>query len=133
MGAKRATFPKSERLSWKRHIDRLFKEGKSFVSFPLRVIYLPVKKESVSVAVSVLVSVPKRKLRHAADRNFVKRRIRESYRLRKEDVVCPLAGKDGMLLLAFLYQYTQKSSFAVIDAAMKKALASLQTPLHLQD
>jgi ribonuclease P protein component len=131
MDAKRATFPKSERLSRRRHIDRLFAEGKSFVSFPLRVIYLPVKKEPVAAAVSVFISVPKKKLRHAVDRNFVKRRVRESYRLRKEKAFHSLAGRDETLLLAFLYQDTQKGSFAVIDAAMRKALASLQTTLQL--
>ncbi|MDR2139108.1 MAG: ribonuclease P protein component [Tannerella sp.] len=133
MDAKRATFPKSERLAWKRHIDRLFAEGKSFVSFPLRVVYLPVKTESVAAAISVLVSVPKKKLRHAVDRNFVKRRIRESYRLRKQAVFRSFAGRDEMLLLAFLYLDAQKDAFAVIDAAMEKALATLQTTLHLQD
>ncbi|MDR1455195.1 MAG: ribonuclease P protein component [Tannerella sp.] len=131
MDVKRATFPKSERLSWKRHIDRLFAEGRSFVAYPLRVVYLPVRTEPAATAVSVLVGVPKRKLRHAADRNFVKRRIRESYRLRKQDAFCSLAGKDGTLLLAFLYLDAQKSPFAVIDAAMKKALASLQATLRL--
>jgi ribonuclease P protein component len=97
------------------------------------VIYLPISTESVAATVSVLVSVPKRKLQHAADRNFVKRRMRESYRLRKQDVFCSLVGRNGMLLLAFLYLDAQKGSFAVIDAAMKKALASLQTALLLQD
>ncbi|MDR2763418.1 MAG: ribonuclease P protein component [Tannerella sp.] len=133
MDAKRATFPKSERLSWKRHVDKLFAEGESFVSFPLRVVYLPVTTASVGATVAVLVSVSKRKLRHAADRNFVKRRIRESYRLRKQDVFRLLAGKNRRLLLAFLYQGAQKDSFAVIDAAMEKAIASLQKALQLQD
>jgi ribonuclease P protein component len=132
MDVKRALFPKSERLSWKRHIDRLFAEGKSFVSFPLRVIYLPVRKEPAVATVTVLVSVSKRKLRHAADRNFVKRRMRESYRLRKQDVFRSLAERDDALLMAFLYLGTQKGSFAVIDAAMEKALASLQRTLNLQ-
>jgi ribonuclease P protein component len=130
MDIKRATFPKSERLSWKRHTDRLFAEGKSFVSFPLRVIYLPVKKEPAAATVTVLVGVSKRKLRHAADRNFVKRRMRESYRLRKQDVFRSFAGGDEALLVAFLYLGAQKDSFAVIDAAMEKALASLQKTLH---
>ncbi|MDR3194383.1 MAG: ribonuclease P protein component [Tannerella sp.] len=131
MGTKRATFPKSERLSWKRHIDRLFAEGRSFISYPLRIVYLEVKREQTVTGISILVSVPKKKLRHAVDRNCVKRRIRESYRLRKQDVLRSSAENDKALLLAFLYLDTKKNSFGSLDKAMEKALNSLRTTLDL--
>ncbi|MDR3261453.1 MAG: ribonuclease P protein component [Tannerella sp.] len=126
-----ATFPKSERLSWKRHVDRLFAEGASFISYPLRIVYLPVKKEFAVAAVSVLVSVPKRKIKHAVDRNFIKRRMRESYRLRKQDLLRLFTEKDEALLIAFLYLKEEKSSFDVIDRAMEKAFHSLRSVLNV--
>lgn len=131
MESKQATFPKSERLAWKRHVDKLFAEGSSFISFPLRVVYLPVKKETTVSAVSVLVSVPKRKIKHAVDRNFIKRRMRESYRLRKHELLRSFDEKEETLLIAFLYLDKVRSSYSVIDRAMEKALLSLRTALNL--
>jgi ribonuclease P protein component len=126
MDVKKATFPKCERLSWKRLVDALFAEGLSFVSFPLRIVYLPVKKELYpATEVAVLACVPKKKIKHAVDRNFIKRRIRESYRLRKHDLIRLAAGKDHALLVAFLYLDRGKTSYEAIDRAMEKALLTL--------
>ncbi|MDR0843823.1 MAG: ribonuclease P protein component [Tannerella sp.] len=120
------TFPKKERLSWKRHTDILFAKGLSFVAYPLRVIYLPVRKEETDApAVSVLVSVPKKKIRHAVGRNFIKRRIHESYRLRKQDLVRSFSGKENTLLVALLYLSNEKSSYEMIDKAMEKIIHTL--------
>ena len=58
------TLSKAERLSWKRYIDLLFLRGQSFVAYPLRVVYLPVEG-TLSVPVSFLVSVPKKKFKRA--------------------------------------------------------------------
>ena len=70
------TLSKAERLSWKRYIDLLFLRGQSFVAYPLRVVYLPVE-ETLSVPVSFLVSVPKKKFKRAVKLNLVKRQVRE--------------------------------------------------------
>jgi len=126
MNSNRATFPKNERLSWKRHLDFLFQQGSSFVSFPLRVIYIPVDKDVSDAAVSMLVSVSKKRLKHAVDRNYIKRRIRESYRLRKHELIHLFSEKDKKLLLAFIYMDKEKSSFAKIDRAMTKVIRTLQ-------
>jgi len=125
MNDHRSTFPKKERLSWKRHIDLLFQKGASFVTFPLRVIYLPVEKDFSDAPVSMFVSVSKKKLKHAVNRNYIKRRVRESYRLRKHDLIQLYAGKNKKLLLAFLYLDSTKASFDKIDRAMTKGIHTL--------
>jgi ribonuclease P protein component len=125
MDDRRATLPKSERLSWKRHVDALFANGSSFVAYPLRVIYFPVRNDKQDTRVSVLIHTPKKKLKHAVDRNFVKRRIRENYRLRKH-ILTDAFTDDGLsLLVAFLYLDNRKSAFATIGRAMEKALSTL--------
>ena len=126
MNNSRTTFSKIERLSWKRHIDMLFQKGASHVAFPLRMIYLSVDKVDTDASVAMLVSVPKKRLKHAVDRNYVKRRVRESYRLRKHELIYLYTEKDKKLLLAFLYLEKRKCSFAHIDRAMKKLLQTVQ-------
>ncbi|MDR1602662.1 MAG: ribonuclease P protein component [Tannerella sp.] len=126
MDDKRATLPKSERLSSKSLVDALFANGSSFVAYPLRVIYSPVQDDNRTATVSVLIHAPKKKLKRAVDRNFIKRRIRESYRLRKHVLIDALADSGGQsLLVAFLYLDSRKSAFATIGKAMEKALLTL--------
>lgn len=84
------TFPKPEHLCLRRDIDSLFASGaRSTAAYPLRAVYRRLTDEetagipATAPRVKVLLSVPKRKLRHAVDRNRAKRQLREAYRLQK--------------------------------------------------
>ncbi|MDE0472697.1 MAG: ribonuclease P protein component [Ekhidna sp.] len=81
MGHSKHSFSKKERLSSKKKIEQLFEEGFSFSLSSFRVQSLP-SKEEISCH-SVLISVPKRNFKRAVDRNLIKRRIREAYRLNR--------------------------------------------------
>lgn len=77
-------FPKPEHLSLQRDIDALFTEGnRSAVAFPVRAVWREVEWNGHGPRVKVLVSVSKRKFKHAVDRNRAKRQMREAYRLNK--------------------------------------------------
>jgi ribonuclease P protein component len=121
---KQYTFSKEERLSWKRRIDLLFGQGRSFVVFPLRVIYLPLD-EKKEIPVSVLVSVSKKKFKRAVKRNQIKRRVREAYRMQKHGLTESLAEKGKAMFVAFLYIDKEIHSFSMIEKAMKKAIKTL--------
>lgn len=120
------TFPKQERLSWKRHIDLLFANGRSFVAFPLRVIYLPVEEDALSARASVLISVPKKKFKRAVKRNLIKRRMREAYRIHKQELFDALANNRQRMLVAFLYLDKEILPFSEIERVMQKALDILR-------
>ena len=120
------TFPKQERLSWKRHIDLLFANGRSFVAFPLRVIYLPVEEDALSARASVLISVPKKKFKRAVKRNLIKRRMREAYRIHKQELFDALAKNRQRMLVAFLYLDKEILPFSEIEKVMQKALDILR-------
>lgn len=77
------TLGKLERLKSKKLIEKLYEQGSSVKSFPLRMVYLKTKHTSDFPA-QVGVSVSKRNFKSAVDRNRIKRLLRESYRLQKE-------------------------------------------------
>ncbi len=78
------TFLKEERLTGKKNIEELFQHGSSFYLHPLLLKYSD-KSESLSCN-SILISVPKKKFKRAVHRNLIKRRIREAYRLNKNQI-----------------------------------------------
>lgn len=78
----RATFTKSERLCSKKIMEELFASGKSFIISPFRVIWDNQELNS-AYPVQVAISVPKRNVKKAVERNRLKRQIREAYRLNK--------------------------------------------------
>ena len=53
-------------------------------AFPLRVVYVNKERAHGEVPVQILISVPKKRFKHAVDRNRVKRQVREAYRLHKQ-------------------------------------------------
>ena len=125
MESRRYSFTKEERLSRKRSIDLLFEKGQSFVAFPLRVVYLPLE-ETASVPVSVLISVSKKRIRHAVGRNRVKRLVREAYRVHKYDLVDSLTEGKRRMLVAFLYMDGAIPPFSGVEKAMVKSIRILR-------
>jgi ribonuclease P protein component len=78
----RFTFSKKEKLCYKKHIDTLFNEGKSFTLSPFKVFYV-VTEEPETWPARVLIAIPRKKFKRAVDRNRLRRIIREAYRLNK--------------------------------------------------
>jgi len=76
------TFGKEEKLKSEKLIEKLFSEGGSVSEFPLRLFYLK-SHFSESITYKTTVSVSKRNIKKAVDRNHIKRLLRESYRLKK--------------------------------------------------
>ncbi|MBN8821250.1 MULTISPECIES: ribonuclease P protein component [unclassified Spirosoma] len=124
------TFPKSERLCSKKTLGELFKKGsaavKTFYLFPFRVLYLPQPDPTSNVSLpAIVITVPKRTFKRAVDRNLIRRRVREAYRLHKElfQTENPLAGSATPGYIAFLYTAKQIISFEEIEKGMKLAIA----------
>jgi ribonuclease P protein component len=121
----RCTFKKPERISFQREIDLLFKQGETFISYPLRVIYLE-QKPSSGATVSVFVSVSKKRIKHAVKRNRMKRLIKEAYRLNKTALIQYLWNKESGLLIAFLYIGNELCQWKEMEDAMLKAISKLK-------
>lgn len=115
----RYTFPKEERLSGKKKIEELFREGSSFYSYPFVVRFKV--KPGPSTFSEVLFTVSKKNFKRAVDRNLVKRRMREAYRLNKY-----LLYNSGFFYYLGIV-YTDKSilTYGQIEEKLTKALRRL--------
>lgn len=80
------TFTKKEIVSGKTRIEKIFTSGKAFLTYPFRVVYLECGG-SVDASPSLLISIPKKRLKRATDRNRMKRLAREAYRLNKDQLL----------------------------------------------
>lgn len=118
---------KQERIYLKEEINALFAGKKSFVSYPIRVVYTLLPSEES--AVRILISVPKRLHKHAVARNRIKRLYRECYRVNKHELVDQVhALQKGTLLVGMIYlsdeicTYPQalKSTQSALDKLLKR-------------
>ena len=130
-------FTKAERLNSMLTIDKLFAGGNaSTVAFPLRIVYMVVEDEKTDTAdyteppVSVLVSVPKKRFRHAVDRNRMKRLVREAYRLNKRILWNALRDKDYRVAVAFVCITDQLPTFKTVNKSIAKALTQISERLN---
>lgn len=112
------TFPKHSRLCGQERIAALYKHGKRFTAWPLRVTYLPVTGNPSPVT-EVLVWASKSLFKRAVKRNHLRRLMREAYRLHQD-----LLG-EKQYQIAFNYMDKEEQSFAVIEKSICKALTKI--------
>ncbi len=124
------TFPKSHRLTGDIRIARLYAQGKAFIAYPLRVIYLPEPKTDNLPPARIVISVPKKRLKKATGRNLIKRRIREAYRLNNHKFLSFLSEKDYMLNFGINYVANELLPYATIEKKMKEALEKMMEILE---
>ena len=115
------TFKKPERLSREKLIQELFHKGSSFYLFPFKVIFLPGK----DAASQVLVAVPKSVFKRAVDRNKIKRRIREGYRLNRHKLP-----EDQIFSIAYIYTAKEILSSPLIHQKIILSFAKIASHKH---
>lgn len=129
---KQFTLPKTERLYLRESISELFANGSSFSAFPYRVVYL-LKEENDETRPSdnrqsrcaVMTVAPKKRFKHAVDRNHVKRLTRESYRKQKLPLWDTLIEHKKVIEVAFIYIDSNFISYEDTYHTIGKAISRL--------
>jgi len=122
---KQQSFSKLERIKSKLLIDSLFdrksEENMSFLVFPIKTIFSIAEDHPIlDKWPQVMVSVSSKKFKKAVDRNLIKRRMREAYRLNKIEV-------DKQTMAAFIYVAPNIEEYAKIEKAMIRSLSRLKS------
>ena len=119
-------FYKTERIKSKLMIDNLFTKGaESFTNYPIRVVYKPIKitgKESAKI----LLSVPKKRIKHAVDRNRIKRLFREAYRLNKQELIELLEKREQKLIVGLIYLSSDSIQFEEMNKKINEILTQIK-------
>ena len=118
-------FSKKQKLCNETTIKEMFSKGDSFVIAPIRLIWKE-EVDSDSVAIKSIIVVPKKQLKLAADRNVVRRRMKEAYRLNKAEIEHFLVNKNRQLNVAIVYQNEKILSYKAIEKKIKLILGRLK-------
>jgi ribonuclease P protein component len=123
------TFKKEERLCNKKLIDTLFHNGSSFLCYPFKASWLFVEGPQ-PFPVQILFSVSKKRFKRAVDRNLIKRRMREAYRLNKQQHLYDLLnGIDKKIVLSLGYIGKEIAPSDFTEKKMLKLLSQLGAEL----
>ncbi|MBL7894804.1 MAG: ribonuclease P protein component [Bacteroidia bacterium] len=117
------SFHKHERLCSKKQIEYLFKEGKSKSAYPVKLIYVAFPDDP-NPQIKAMFVAPKKKFRDAHQRNKLKRRMREAYRLQKTTFYEGRT-QEVALHLAFVYIGSEAQPYDAIYKAIQKLLTNL--------
>jgi len=125
------TFQKEERLKSRKVIGKLFAEGQSFISYPIRFVWTTMDSPLSDFPIQMSLTVPKRAFSKAVDRNRIRRRIREAYRLNKNSIYDNLSDNNYPHQTGIMLIYVAKNTmdFHDIEKGIKKGLVKLEQRL----
>lgn len=98
----RYTYSRTEKLKGRKTTEMVFKKGKSFLVFPVKVFYINDLPDK-SAVLKAGVGAGSRNFKKAVDRNRIKRLLREAYRLEKPGLKSELENRQRQMGIFLLY------------------------------
>jgi len=123
------TLGKEERLKSNLSIQELLKQGKTVSSYPLKMYWDFSPDPQQKYPARTAISVPKRKFRRAVDRNLMKRRIREAYRLNKHILYDTLDQRQQKIQLIILLLSDEFIPYNQLEKGIRELLLKLVNKL----
>jgi len=120
-----ASFSKGERLCGIKAVSELFSGGRTVTLPPLRLIYRILPADEKLQPLRVMISVPKRHFKRAVDRNLIRRRIKEAWRMNKTTLKETLLQNNRRLEVAVIWNDTVIRNWEETVTAVKEALERL--------
>lgn len=127
---------KKEKLCSQIAIDALFSrrvnclgQSGSALTYPLRVVWRRNDQRPRGGEFQFLISVPKKKLRHAVDRVTMRRRIREAYRLNR--ALLPEVVEGRKVDMAFVYVADGLVPYHMVERSVCKLLKRMSEQLSV--
>lgn len=143
--SERLTLRKSAKLRHRTLVQDLFSKGKSVYSGPLRITFRALTQNELNDSfrvrvpdflgpVQFMITVPKKKRRHAVDRVLMRRRIREAFRLQWRPLRKMIQEDPAIrtLSVAIVYMHTENSDMESISAAVGSAISKVRKRLYPQ-
>ncbi len=135
----RYTLGKADRLKSAKLIEQLFKEGKTFSLFPFRVLYLYMEapassrlqstsrqtEAGASAYLQTAFSVSKKYFKKAADRNRIKRLMREAWRLQKNSLSARTNEHNRNLRVFLIYTGNELPAYDLVFEKMTAVIKRL--------
>lgn len=109
---------KKDRLRSRKVIDLLFLKGKQFSVFPMKVFWTETDAERLQAA----FGVSSRHFKKATDRNLIRRRMRESYRLQAGPLKEKLAALDKKFAMFILFTGKEIPEYGIISEKMNRII-----------
>lgn len=132
---KRHTFTRYERLKSRKTTKELFDKGSSVFLYPFKIMFAPIPaapdpKGGFFDLPKIMISVSKRNFKRANQRNRIRRRIREAYRLHKarlfENVLSETSLAIGIVYVAKETEPSKRISKKLVEV-LQKMLQAYQT------
>lgn len=125
------SFGKNYKLCSRRVVDELFEKGDLIKQYPLRLLYIKNPAHfNEDTAFQIVISVPKKKIRKAHDRNKVKRMLREQVRINKHHIEQLLHKNKEKLALFLIYSESTILDYPILERKTKKLFQQLYNTLN---
>lgn len=126
-------FKKWERITSLITIDHLFKQGSTVFEFPFKVFYSFNLPSPTKGRLEMAVTVPKKRLKHANDRNYIKRVAREGFRCNNQSLKATLELNEKKLSLFLVYVGASDTEASEIQRKIIVILNRLQQIIQQDD
>ncbi len=122
------SFKKNEKLCSKIEIERLFTKNNIIKNYPIKILW-NTTYYSENIPAKILISVPKKRIKRAVDRNLLKRRMREVFRLNKNQLYDKINERKIQLSIVIIFQSNKILPYSEIEKALTSALDSLKNKI----